>query len=319
MSVEPRKSIPEHRYEIQGGVFRVIRPNAIQRGGGRRGSVKEMSPQSRARMIERVLRLDWDRISDDCQCRFVTLTTPPEYWLRQDEVYKNFDLLRRSLSRCDGFLFAIWRKERGLSGMLHYHGIIFYERGFAPAPEVGGEGGGFFQSRWARALSVPDVRVESAVPNSWNHCKQYITKYAAKLGYEKVNEDARAREYLERARVASGVESGSRHYSHKTYIQTGTGSRWWYTWGLAVIVDYFAPLHYIKMSRSDIADVHRLRRLVRGLIKSRVRRGVCGRRALKYFSRGSFAGWRLWCGLDDLDLLSKMFENLFDNRRLSVV
>lgn len=343
-------AIPVNKLVLQGSLFKVSRGKyqKRKRRSGKRGKVTKFSAKSRARLIEKMLILDWDIIPDIYQARFITLTTTPEYWGTNAILYKKLNNFRRFLFSNGAKQVYIKREYGEENGAHHFHMMGFWDRGTAPQPEVKGCKGGKIQRYWARALGVPDIRVAVEIPECWNHCRRYISKYCTKTAYE--GKPDSTREYLQRVESGKVAEAALVNNFHnatkgnKSFFHSG--KRWWYIWGQGTLPE--AQKHEIVQSYQDLRDMWELRRLYRGVVKARNRKrlqeryirekglqiqvyksknkeyklynldeksnkqackGLTKQRNYLYYKRGSFDGWRIWLNQQDVDILLQLDDH----------
>lgn len=340
--------IPQNTVTLHGNLFKVQRGQTRQRGGGVRGKVKTFSPQSRARFIEKSLTLDWSYISEECVTRFVTLTTPIEYWNQGAFVYFCMAKMRRLFERW-GALGAMVRKEYGEKrGMLHYHMLLIIPKVNAGGwwPENPRLAEGRIGAAWREALGYSQrVRVESEIPQNEECIKHYVTKYCSKVAYEKVEQEPALPEHEE---PSVDGEGGFLSKSHNGTTDTQSiekwghnGNRHWYIWGRNRLP--WAKKTLVTLGRKGVLSTYKIKRVFRHVIKVRLQRKYMRRalgdhgkrvfdsdlraefldrfgtdgikqiaksvstdRAMKYFGKGWFSGWRLWCNDADLAIIGNL-------------
>ena len=268
--------IPQNTVTLHGNYFKVHRGQTKRRGGGIRGKVKTFSPQSRARMVEKSLTLDWDVISNDYVVRFVTLTTPEEYWHRLPFVYRCLDRMRR-LFEDRGASGAFVRKEYGEKrGMLHYHFLVFIPRGLAGGwwPENSKLPEGWIGAAWRKALGFAErVRVESEKPENWECVKKYVTKYCSKAAYEQIKEPFIPDTELAKCDGVKGSLSKSHNANKQQEMPDKSGhngNRHWYIWGSKRLP--WAVKTVVTLGRNGINGTYKIKRVFRKVIKVRLQR-----------------------------------------------
>lgn len=205
-----------------------------QRGGGKRGKVRYFSRGSRRRMLGLL-----------AECReeftgalFVTLTYPAQY-PTSPEVYKrHLDSLQKRMVRRFPHARGIWRLEFQKRGAPHYHLLTWGIT--APVAWVRR----WISRVWYAICSTGDEKHLKAGTNvsaieSRKHAGRYVSKYAAK-----------EQETVVVPETGEVIEPG----------------RYWGTWG-GVRRD---PSLSLVLSDGEATEI---RRLIRGLLRSRGRGG----------------------------------------------
>jgi hypothetical protein len=201
------KDYPQHRVEIVGKVARVrsiwVAPYPSK---GARGKVTTLSFQSRRRLYEFLLSIDWDAIEDD-RIRVVTLTYHENYPKDGKGVKRHLHNFRREIMRDYPGSILIWKLEYQARGAPHFHliwitptpqplgnyqivnskGVVFYDRVAKRALESGHTGlRSDIQEKWNRitgedwdnfnaGTEVDEVKKKGAIA-------AYLCKYMAKQG-----------------------------------------------------------------------------------------------------------------------------------------
>jgi hypothetical protein len=283
--------IPEPSFSRQGGVLTYHQPTGpgSRRGGGIRGKVKPyMTPASRLRLMRAFASLDWDALGTfSMPLLFVTLTTGPDYWDKQEEVYKGLERLRDRIEYlcgrdmitlnndgilCEvenpfgGYVGAFVRKERGKkNGMLHYHLIIVGCR-FLSAD--------WLRKAWQECLrSEVPFRVEIQKPEDARKVERYLSKYCSKVGYE--GKEEASEEGPETVAPVSGGASddSSQDVTLSDAHNAGNGkngNRHWYVWNrkslpMAEKQDSIAEGQAARLMS------YRIRRAFRNILQARIR------------------------------------------------
>lgn len=267
----------------QGGLFKVRRPQGKRSGGGKRGTVSQenISPQSRKRLVEKTLTIDWDSLQDTHKGRFITLTLPQEYWHQGRFVRKALERLYRKMKR-RGMDASIVRKEHGKKNrMMHFHLLTFVKRdvrGWEPElPED--EIPGWITQAWSGALGYEGrVRVQVEVPENWHQLQKYVTKYCMKIAYNDVEKKASAPAVGNSTAASAGASLSMSHNRPETIEaehNISNGNRFWYIWGRDNLP--WAELQILELSGRMLAETWKLRRIFRKIQAVRVKRAAMRR------------------------------------------
>lgn len=291
---------------LQGGrlQFRVGCPGGIRKGGGRRGVVKQMSEQSRRRLMETFGSVDWDAVAASGRTvGFLTLTTPPEFWGRGEHVWRALEKLKKRLERLSNDPGALVRKELGAKrGMLHYHlvtiGIDVSERELS--------------RMWTECLGASrPVRVEADYDTKAVHkIIKYLSKYCAKAAYKGMERDApgAGTSAAESPNDAAGDLGAARALSKSHNApcaveseenQGKNGHRWWYKWGAKNIpMSETAVLRGASQEdlRRFLSKVRRVFRKwkeirVKAAVRAQLLKSGCPRRLVDDMTRQFYKRW----------------------------
>jgi hypothetical protein len=155
--------------EVQGNLFKAAVRGRLPVGGGQRGRVKEFSPASRKRLIDKVMRLETDK-----KLLFATFTYEDPV-PGPSEVKRHLDLLEKRLVRRFLQVAGVWRFGIESSGQRDYHPhlhIVLFNLRWLPVEwleqvwkEVTGGRGGFV---WVELVG-------------WRRVLGYLSRYMARV------------------------------------------------------------------------------------------------------------------------------------------
>lgn len=188
-----------------------LRTTRTKGSGGFRGGISDFSPQSRKRMIETLVRLDWEKAGFVC---FVTLGYPDRHGppsLEQTE--RDRQVILKRIARMHPTASATWRREwepRKSGNFVgeffpHYH-MLFFGLPFLHYDEL--------NAMWREVIGYPYyVRTEIKQVHSWRQALYYCAKYMAKR--KEGSPDPQARDARREARAPRG---SGRSLVYVTYL-----------------------------------------------------------------------------------------------------
>lgn len=154
---------------LQGGSI-----DGEQRGGGKRGVVKGLSRQARARLMRLVASID--RTFPASMWLFVTLTYPAEFPDDARVYHRHLDTWFKRLRRRYPETSALWKCEYQRRGAPHFHLLIF-GRAFIDR--------GWLSQSWYSVVGSQDnnhllAGTQVKAVRSWGGVTYYAAKYIAK-------------------------------------------------------------------------------------------------------------------------------------------
>lgn len=160
---------PQVVISAQGQVFQLKKCGDPQKGGGRRGRVLGYSADSRKRLMEKMGRIDRDKLP-----LFVTVTYPAEFPCPR-RAKRDFVAFRKRLMRRFPRLSLIWRMELQKRGAPHFHFLV-WGVALLPIADV--------RALWAAVIGYEgEVKLQVKVERirSWRGLLSYVSKYIAKV------------------------------------------------------------------------------------------------------------------------------------------
>lgn len=170
--------------------------NKIENKYGNRGVIKGMSANSRRRLMDILMKIDWDSITNNdigikYRGFFVTLTYPKEY-VNDRKVYKkHLKAMIMRLRRKYDEIALIWKLEYQKRGAPHYH-ILLYIKNGAKLDDIRA----WISLNWYQVVKSNDYKhykagtnVKPIIGNN-TRLMRYLGKYIGKI-YETVNETGR--------------------------------------------------------------------------------------------------------------------------------
>lgn len=231
LEIDKRMNLQTRHVEIdaQGGYFAVRQYNPYildskPRKKAVRGIVDGFSRKSRKRLLDLFARIDTNVIAQSAhRPKFITLTYPSQM---EDHERASRDLKAfvQRITRRQGDVCVVWRKEIQERGAIHFH-LIAFGLGFWHVQNM--------QAAWGEVIGEDAKNsLDLQVISSRRGVMRYCSKYVAKQAPRRIRKVARRARHIHSQAVREKIFLGLSMRHKRPHTKASTG-RWWGVWGRA--------------------------------------------------------------------------------------